>query len=362
MSAADALARKIEAVPPPDDTDLTAPGNVLIYDDVEPQQVEWLWPGRIPLGKLTILEGMPDVGKSHLTCEIAAAVSTGRALPGGRAHPPGNVLFVALEDDVADTQRPRADAAGADLKRLALLTGVGPINRPISLPQDVGLIAALIRRGDVRLLVIDPITNHLGQDVNANRDTDVRRALAPLATAAADTGAAILIVRHRTKQQGGDAILAGAGTLGGFVGLARSVLLAAKDPDDETRAVLAVSKCNLARKPESLLFTLEQQPSGWARVSWNGITSHSANDLIAAGADDTDRSATAVAVDCLREWLSADSRPKKEIEQLGKAAGIAPRTLERAAQLLKIKSVRSSFGGPYLWELPADARQFPRGP
>src|SRR5687768_5180847 len=51
--------------------------------DIEPEAVEWLWPGRIPLGMLTMLDGDPGMGKSFITVALAAAVSTGGAMPGG---------------------------------------------------------------------------------------------------------------------------------------------------------------------------------------------------------------------------------------------------------------------------------------
>ena len=49
--------------------------------EVETQPIEWLWRGRIPFGKITILDGDPGVGKSLLALTIAACVSTGRPMP-----------------------------------------------------------------------------------------------------------------------------------------------------------------------------------------------------------------------------------------------------------------------------------------
>ena len=40
--------------------------------DVEPERVEWLWTGRIPRGKLTLLDGDPGLGKSTVAYDIAA--------------------------------------------------------------------------------------------------------------------------------------------------------------------------------------------------------------------------------------------------------------------------------------------------
>jgi hypothetical protein len=39
--------------------------------------VEWLWPLRVPLGKLTLLVGDPGCGKSLLALDMAARVTRG---------------------------------------------------------------------------------------------------------------------------------------------------------------------------------------------------------------------------------------------------------------------------------------------
>jgi hypothetical protein len=83
--------------------------------DVVPEKVEWLWPGRIAIGKLTLIAGEPGLGKSQLSIAIAAAVTTGAAWPDGSGRAPlGSVIILSAEDGVADTIRPRFDAAGGD--------------------------------------------------------------------------------------------------------------------------------------------------------------------------------------------------------------------------------------------------------
>jgi putative DNA primase/helicase len=52
-----------------------------LLSDVVEESVEWLWEGRIPLGKLTVIDGDPGTGKSALTIDLAARVSTGREMP-----------------------------------------------------------------------------------------------------------------------------------------------------------------------------------------------------------------------------------------------------------------------------------------
>jgi putative DNA primase/helicase len=52
-----------------------------LLSEVIEESVEWLWEGRIPLGKLTVIDGDPGTGKSALTTDLAARVSTGREMP-----------------------------------------------------------------------------------------------------------------------------------------------------------------------------------------------------------------------------------------------------------------------------------------
>ena len=82
-------------------------------DDVEPESVEWLWPGRIPLGKLTILDGDPDLGKSTIALDLAARVSTNGHMPDGTRGPVGDVLILSVEDGLEDTTVPRLIAVDA---------------------------------------------------------------------------------------------------------------------------------------------------------------------------------------------------------------------------------------------------------
>lgn len=94
------------------------------FSDINPEPLRWLWPGRIPLGKLMVIAGDAGLGKSLLTIDIAARVSNGAAFPDGAACAQGSVIFLSAEDDAADTIRPRLDAAGADVSRIHLLEAV----------------------------------------------------------------------------------------------------------------------------------------------------------------------------------------------------------------------------------------------
>src|SRR6516165_4581461 len=90
-------------------------------DQVTAQAVSWLWHRRIPLGKLLILDGDPDLGKSLIALDLCARLSTGRPFPDGQPGPgPANALVLSAEDTAADTVVPRLQRLGADMRRVAV--------------------------------------------------------------------------------------------------------------------------------------------------------------------------------------------------------------------------------------------------
>ena len=98
--------------------------------EIEPEQVEWLWPGRIAVGKQTCIAGDPGTGKSQLSVAIAATISRGGEWPCGEGRAPlGNVIIFSAEDGASDTIIPRLIAAGADLNRIHIVRRGGEPKR-----------------------------------------------------------------------------------------------------------------------------------------------------------------------------------------------------------------------------------------
>src|SRR5882757_7458235 len=86
---------------------------------ITPCRTEWLWPWRLALGKLAILDGDPGLGKSLVTLDLCARLSTGRPFPDGSPSPGVyNAIVLNGEDGDEDTIGPRLQALGADLERV----------------------------------------------------------------------------------------------------------------------------------------------------------------------------------------------------------------------------------------------------
>ena len=294
-----------------------------LLSEVEPEQLEWLWPGRVPLGKLTVLDGDPGLGKSAMTLDIAARISVGGELPDGERYGPAGVVLLSAEDGLADTIRPRLDAAGADTKRIVAVSTVpdGKAERMVSIPKDLGLIERAIRRVGAALVVVDPLMAFLSGDTNSHKDQDVRRALAPLAALGEKMRAAVVIVRHLNKTEGGNSLYRGGGSIG-IIGAARSGLVVAEDPEDPERRILAPNKNNLAKPPSSLVFGLGTAPNGAVRVIWHGRSALSADQILQPPADDEDKSALSEAKKFLRDELRNGPVAAKRIKNNARQADI----------------------------------------
>ena len=83
------------------------------------EPVRWLWPDRLAVGKLSLIDGDPSQGKSLMTLDLAARFSKAAALPDGyQPQEAISIIFISAEDGIRDTILPRAEAAGADVRRM----------------------------------------------------------------------------------------------------------------------------------------------------------------------------------------------------------------------------------------------------
>ncbi len=324
----------------------------ILMSEVKTETVEWLWPGYIPLGKLTVIDGDPGQGKSTLTLDIASRLSTGDTMPGStETREPAGVAILSAEDGLGDTIKPRLIATGADLSRILAFESTKDAEtgkeQPYVLPDNLDLIKGGIKRVNAKLLIVDPLMAFLSGNVNSHRDQDIRRVLHLLANLAEDAGVALIVIRHLNKTSTNNSLYRGGGSIG-IIGAARSGLLVANDPDDESKRVLASTKCNLAKKPDSLSFHLEDC-NDVSKVVWNGSCSHTADTLLTSSEE---QGALQDAENVLKDILANGPVPANDAKKQAREAGIADRTRDRAKASLKIKSKKDSMQGHWLWELP----------
>jgi hypothetical protein len=260
-----------------------------LASDLRPEKLVWIWPGRIPEGKLVLLGGPPGLGKSQLTAFISAVVSNGSDWPCGEGRAPeGKVIFMSAEDGIEDTIVPRLMAAGADLTRVHIVAAAtrmdGTGRKTFSLRTDVDLLESLAKQmGDVRLIIVDPISAYMG-GADGNGNVETREVLEPLAEMANRLKIGVVAVTHLNKGGAGNqnALNRFAGSIA-FIAAARAAFVVIEDPDAEERRLLLQAKSNLGKKCRGLAFRLEQRLVGEDIMSSNVMFE---NEYVTASIDE----------------------------------------------------------------------------
>jgi putative DNA primase/helicase len=333
--------------------------------DIEPEAVDWIWPGRIARGKLTLIAGDPGTGKSQLALDTVARVSKkGAQFPDGSSALTGSALILTAEDAANDTVRPRLEAAGADLARVhrlkAAIFGNGE-RRTFDLQHDlVALSKKLAEVGDVALVIIDPITSYMGSKIDSHRTTDVRAVLEPLAAWAEEHHVAVIGITHPPKNAPAKAIHALVGSIA-YVAAARMVFLTIEEPGTERRLMLAV-KNNLGPLAPGLGYALAQTIISKgivaSHVIWDSApVTMTANEALGASAEDG--RAMTEAKDFLLEELADGPRPAKDLKKAAQAVGLSWGTVRRAQARLNITSHKTGLEAGWEWRLPEHAHVRP---
>lgn len=312
---------------------------------VTTKKLRWLWPERVPFGKHTTYAGIPGEGKSLVTVDVAARVTRGIDFPDAKNPlPPSDVLFISGEDDAEDALVPRLIAAGADLNRVhihrsvLLREGNEDVERALRLDEDLSEVKRYIENcPDIRLIIIDPITNHMGS-ASMLSEQETRALLAPMKM----KNAAVVLVDHLNKKAGLSAIHR-VGGAGAFIGMARASWLFTRDLEDSRKHLMLPLKNNYARDGlKGLAYRIGERPVRiedenvpTPYVEWLGETSETADEALTP---DKNKSMFSKAIEFLSFQLATGPQDADAMYEAAGKQGISERTLERAKAELKVRS------------------------
>jgi putative DNA primase/helicase len=346
---------------PVENSDGSGPGlEILCLADVAPQPIDWLWRNWIAIGKVSCLAGEGGKGKSTILCDIAGRTTSGEVWPdGAAASAPGSVIILAAEDDVADTLVPRLLTVGANMSRMHTIRAVrneDHSRRTFNLQADLARLEAEITRlGDVRLVIIDPISSYLGK-VDSHKNAEVRSVLEPLGEMASRMRVAVVCNNHFSKGNGN----ANSRIIGSvaFVNQARAAFIVTTDADDPDRLLLMPSKMNNAPIKHGLAYRIEGtvieaggQDILTSRIAWETtLVTISADEALAAHDDKGEaKTAKEEAIEFLKDLLSKGEVAVKEAETAARNAGITAKPLRAAKNALGVVSRRDGFGPGAIW-------------
>lgn len=326
--------------------------NIIVsLSEIESRSVDWLWQNYFPLGRLSMLSGDPNDGKTFFALDMAARISKGTVWPdGSKISEPGEVLYLSIEDQAADTLRPRIDSLGGDPSKIKILKP--DVEDFLSFAEKDGLktLESIIKEmANIRLAVIDPMLDFSGQ-VNPNSPEQVRTLLSPLSKIAEKYEILILLIGHLNKAQSMSALYRTGGSTGAWLGKCRAAFMIFRDQEDKAKRYFAPLKSNLApADPGRWSFRIIEGRLEFEKVTEDLEIDDYINPQLRMEAREASH-----AVNWLRETLRNGPKDSKEIRAAAEEIGIAQNTLYRAMRKLNVVNHAEGFGKfkTSIWALP----------
>lgn len=302
---------------------------LICMNEVEAEEIKWLWYPYIPFGKITVIQGDPGDGKTTVVLAIAAAVTTGAALPESKtAAEPMSVIFQTAEDGLGDTVKPRLVQSGADCKRVIV---IDESEKELSL-SDLRIEQAIIQTG-AKLFILDPLQAYIGADVDMHRANEIRPVLKRISAVAEKTGCAVVVIGHLNKGTN-KSQYRGLGSID-IQAAARSVLTVGRIKGKPYTRAIAQGKNNLAPEGQSIGFELD--PAMGFR--WIGTLPITIDELLSGFMPERDTTYDR-AVDFLKAQLADGEKPAATLYEQAAEQSISERTLRSAKQALGCRAVK----------------------
>ena len=247
------------------------------------------------------------------------------------------MIYQSAEDGLADTVKPRLEAAGANCENISV---IDESIKSLSM-IDERLEEAVIRT-KAKLLILDPIQAYLGGGMDMNRANEARDMTKKLAALAEKYQCAIVLVGHMNKAAGNKAAYRGMGSID-FFAVARSVLLVGRvEGEANIRAVVQI-KNNLAAFGHPKAFELSEDG-----FHWLGDYEITADEVLGGIAPKANKLEQAKRL--LRELAETkNAMQSNEIFNFAEERSISRRTLENAKKEMGIRAKR--INNSWYWEL-----------
>lgn len=325
-------------------------------EDVEEENIEWIWYPYLAFGELSILEGDPGLGKSYLMQVVCRHICDGLKLPTsthGEKPVKGKVLYFDIENSAGSVTKKRLMTNGLTNMREFI-----QCEEPFSIDDEDALdeVYDWIEANRPAVVVFDTINTYMGK-TDAFKGHEVQQVFARFREIAKRFHCAVVVLRHLTKSTKEKALYRGQGSIA-FAGLARVVMTVGTVPDDPDMRAMAITKINVAKPPPALTFSIESMPDTLkerdrSKFVWGEYVDLAADDLLAAptkSSNSEKEDATAF----LEAQLDEGPLELDKLERMAEKRSIGKRALEKAADSLGIVKKSKGFGKDkrMFWSLP----------
>ncbi len=311
--------------------------------EYQEEEAEWIVPGWIPKGQISLIAADGGIGKTTLWCHIIAALSSGTTCildPPGFIRQPMKITFMTTEDSVRKKLRKKLRLSGANMDNIIT---------PDFAKDRSGLLRKLnfgteemdtvLRRLKPVLCIFDPVQGFTPPKVNMGSRNEMRDCMAPLISIGEDIGTTALIVCHTNKRKGasGRDRIADSADLWD---IARSVMMAGFTEEQGVR-YLSNEKNNYAPLQETVLFTIDaDEQIHRAGTSWKRDREYIQGAEVARTAP-VREDCKAFILQTLEE--AGGAMPTATLEEAATVAGYSFASMKRAKKELKAEGAIKSF-------------------
>lgn len=228
-------------------------------EEYQEEEAEWIVPGWIPKGQISLIAADGGIGKTTLWCHVIAALSSGTTCildPPGFTRQPMKITFLTTEDSVRKKLRKKLRLAGANMQNIITPDFAGDrsgLLRNVKFgTEDMDKVLRYLKPV---LCIFDPVQGFTPPKVNMGSRNEMRDCMAPLISVGEDIGTTALIVCHTNKRKGayGRDRIADSADLWD---ISRSVMMAGFTEEQGVR-YLSNEKNNYAQLQETILFTID---------------------------------------------------------------------------------------------------------
>lgn len=299
------------------------------------EKAEWLVPGWIPEGQITIMAADGGIGKTTVWCNVIAALSRGTSClldPPGHTREPSRVVFFTTEDSVRKKLRRKLRLMGADMKNIITPDFVGDRDGLFhKLKFGSPELSEALRYFKPTLCIFDPVQGFIPTQVNMGSRNEMRDCMAPLVALGEEVGTASLVICHTNKRKGasGRDRIADSADLWD---IARSVIMAGYTEKQGVR-YLSNEKNNYAQLQETILFSIDDN----GQPHREGTSWKHDRDFV----QDTDGARLAPRREDCKAYLiqildeAGGAMPTNDLETKAEEAGFSVTSVKRAKQDLK---------------------------